>query len=74
MITKIASCSSNLGRCVMKSNDTLFQDLIGIDKYSRSPQILVFSTLSCWYIRHVLVYVMISFCMFVQKYPFFTKA
>ena len=58
----------------MKSRDTLFQCLFGTGRGSKSPETLAFSTLSCWQMRHVLVYYMMSSRIFDQKYPFFIKA
>ena len=55
----------------MKSRDTLSQGLVGIGRGSKSPETLAFSTLSCWQMRHVLVYCMMSSCIFSKKYPFF---
>ena len=68
-ITKIASCSPTLWRCD-EIKCTLFQGLVCADKSSRSHETLVFSTLSCWKVRHFFVYCMISSHMFGQKYPY----
>ena len=73
-ITKMASYSPTFGRCVMKSRDTLSQGRVGTGRGSKSPETLAFSTLSCWQMRHVLVYCMMSSRMFGQKYPFFIRA
>ena len=60
MITKMTSYSPTFGRCVMKSRDTLSQGLVGTGRGSKSPETLAFSTLSCWQMRHVLVYCIMS--------------
>lgn len=67
MITKMASCSPTFRRWVMKSMDTLSHSLDGTCKGSRSPAIFVLSTLSCWQMRQVFVYYMISSRILGQK-------
>jgi len=72
-ITKMASYSPTFGKCIMKSKDTFYQGLVCTGRGSKSPETLAFSTLSCWQMRHVLVYCMISSCIFGLKYPFFIR-
>ena len=64
MMTKMVSCLPTFGRCVMKSSDTLFQGLVGIGKGSRSLETLAFSTLSCWQMRHYVLYCIFSSLIF----------
>ena len=67
MITRLTYRSPTYGRCVIKSIETPSHGLVKISKGLRCLATFAFLTLSCWQMRHVFAYCMMSSHMLGEK-------